>query len=145
MRASTPSRLYTDAMIHATLFVIFFQVLNVLARSVEEGIGDVPNDVSHIISQMITLNHITMCLCLYIQELIDVFNNVLNETNEGGWTTLQTIGSGSQTLLQNAERYGAYLAATVNNTDEPLMLVRENISKFNVYNQVLIIVLVDAI
>ena len=60
-----------------------------------------------------------------------MFNNVLNETNEGGWTALQTIGSGSQTLLQNAERYGAYLASAVNNTDEPLMLVRENISKFN--------------
>ena len=81
------------------------------------------------IYQIITLNHFMMCLCLYIQELIDVFNNVLNETNEGGWTALQTIGSGSQTLLQNAERYGAYLATTVNNTDKPLMLVRENISK----------------
>ena len=62
-----------------------------------------------------------------------MFNNVLNEANEGGWTALQTTGSGSQTLLQNAEHYGMYLAATVNTTDEPLILVRENIGKFNVY------------
>ena len=59
-----------------------------------------------------------------------MFNNILNETNEGGWRELQTISSGSQTLLQNAERYGKYLATTVNDTDEPLMLVRENISEF---------------
>ena len=62
-----------------------------------------------------------------------MFNNVLNEANEGGWTALQTTGSGSQTLLQNAEHYGMYLAATVNTTDEPLILVRENIGKFNAY------------
>ena len=59
-----------------------------------------------------------------------MFNNILNETNEDGWRELQTISSGSQTLLQNAERYGKYLATTVNDTDEPLMLVRENISEF---------------
>ena len=70
-----------------------------------------------------------LVLCLCIQELVDVFNNVLNETNEAGWTELQTISSGSQTLLQNAERYGTYLATTVNDTDESLMLVRENISE----------------
>ena len=58
-----------------------------------------------------------------------MFNNILNETNQAGWTELQSIGSGSQTLLQNTERYGAYLASTVNNTDDPVMLVRENISE----------------
>ena len=60
---------------------------------------------------------------------MDVFNNILNETNQAGWTQLQTVASGSQTLLQNAERYGMYLASTVNGTDEPVMLVRENISE----------------
>ena len=56
-----------------------------------------------------------------------MFNNILNETNQVGWTELQTSASGSQTLLQNTERYGAYLAKAVNNTDESLLLVRENI------------------
>ena len=65
-----------------------------------------------------------------MQELVDVFNNILNETNQAGWTQLENVGQGSQTLLQNAERYGAYLAATVNNTDEPITLVRENIGEF---------------
>ena len=69
------------------------------------------------------------CIFLYIQELVEVFNNILNETNQAGWTELQSIGSGSQTLLQNAERYGTYLASTVNDTDDPVMLVRENISE----------------
>ena len=64
-----------------------------------------------------------------LQELVEVFNNILNETNQVGWTELQTaVASGSQTLLQNAERYGAYLARTVNNTDDSVVLVRENIS-----------------
>ena len=58
-----------------------------------------------------------------------MFNNILNESNQEGWTQLQTVGSGSQTLLQNAERYGTYLATTVNSTTEPLMLVRENIGE----------------
>ena len=57
-----------------------------------------------------------------------MFNNILNETNQVGWTELQTVASGSQTLLQNAERYGAYLARTLNNTDDSVVLVRENIS-----------------
>ena len=58
-----------------------------------------------------------------------MFNNILNETNQEGWTQLQTVGTGSQTLLQNAERYATYLATTVNDTNEPLMLVRENIGE----------------
>ena len=58
-----------------------------------------------------------------------MFNNILNETNQAGWTQLQTVASGSQTLLLNAERYGTYLATTVNDTNEPLMLVRENIGE----------------
>ena len=40
---------------------------------------------------------------------MDVFNNVLSEGNQAGWTQLQTVGSGSQTLLQNAERFGEFL------------------------------------
>jgi hypothetical protein len=80
------------------------QVLNVLESSAEEGIEDISSD-----------------------ELVDVFNNILNETNQAGWAQLQSVGSGSQSLLQNAERYGTYLASTVNDTDEPFMLVRENI------------------
>ena len=58
-----------------------------------------------------------------------MFNNLLNETNQVGWTELQSIEPGSQTLLQNAERYGRYLASTVNDTDDPVVLVRENISE----------------
>ena len=68
-------------------------------------------------------------MSLYLQELVDVFNNILNETNQVGWVELQSVGSGSQTLLQNAERYGTYLASTVNDTDQPVVLVRENISE----------------
>ena len=67
------------------------------------------------------------------QDLVEVFNNILNETHETGWQQLQTVGSGSQTLLRNAERYGAYLASRANNIDEPLVLVRENISEFYMY------------
>ena len=68
------------------------------------------------------------------QDLVEVFNNILNETHETGWQQLQTVDSGSQTLLRNAERYGAYLASTVNDTDEPLVLVRENISEFHLHD-----------
>ena len=32
-------------------------------------------------------------------------------------------------MLQNAERYGTYLAGTVNNTGNPVILARENIGK----------------
>ena len=60
---------------------------------------------------------------------MEVFNNILNETNQAGWLELQSITSDSQTLLQNAERYGAYLAGTVNDTGNPVTLVRENISE----------------
>ena len=56
-----------------------------------------------------------------------MFNNILNESNQVGWRELQTVASGSQTLLQNAERYGAYLVRTVNSSDESVVLVRENI------------------
>ena len=74
---------------------------------------------------------------------MEVFNNILNETNQVGWLELQTVASGSQTLLQNAERYGTYLAGTVNDTGSPVILVRENISElfiqdysctFNIYH-----------
>ena len=58
-----------------------------------------------------------------------MFNNILNETNQVGWLELQNIASGSQTLLQNAERYGNYLASTVNDTNQSLLLTRENISE----------------
>ena len=61
---------------------------------------------------------------------MEVFNNILNDTNQVGWLELQTVASGSQTLLQNAERYGTYLAGTVNDTGSPVILVRENISEF---------------
>ena len=62
--------------------------------------------------------------------LVEVFNNILNEINQAGWPALQSVASGSQTLLQNAERYGIYLASTVNDTDSPVILVRENIGEF---------------
>ena len=61
--------------------------------------------------------------------LVEVFNNILNEINQAGWLELQSVASGSQTLLQNAEHYGIYLASTVNDTDSPVILVRENIGE----------------
>ena len=64
---------------------------------------------------------------------MEVFNNILNETNQAGWLELQNVASGSQTLLQNAERYGTYLAGTVNDTGDPVILVRENISEFLIF------------
>ena len=62
---------------------------------------------------------------------MDVFNNVLSEANQAGWTQLQTAGSGSQTLLENAERFGRILASIVNGTsgNTTLMFTRENICK----------------
>ena len=62
---------------------------------------------------------------------MDVFNNLLSKRNEEGWSQLQTVRFGSQTLLQNAERYGAYLTTTLNDTNESLIQARENISKCN--------------
>ena len=62
--------------------------------------------------------------------LLDVFNNVLDEANKDGWDQLQTETSGSQTLLRSAERYGAYIAKTINNTSDPVILARTNIGKY---------------
>ena len=59
--------------------------------------------------------------------LLDVFNNILDEANEDGWDQLQTVTSGSQTLLRSAERYGAYIAKTIKNT---VTFVRTNIGRF---------------
>ena len=61
---------------------------------------------------------------------MDVFNNVLSDNNEVGWRELQSVSSGSQTLLQNTERYATYLAAIANDTEQPMVLARENIGKF---------------
>ena len=63
---------------------------------------------------------------------MDVFNNVLSEGNQAGWTQLQTVGSGSQTLLQNAERFGRILACIANGTSDnnTLTVSRENICKY---------------
>ena len=63
------------------------------------------------------------------QVLLDVFNNILDEANEDGWDQLQTETLGSQTLLRNAERYGAYIAKTINSTSDPVLLARTNIGK----------------
>ena len=58
-----------------------------------------------------------------------MFNNVLNKTNQIGWQQLQTIDSGSENLLRNAERYGIYLASAVNDTSTPILVGRQNIGK----------------
>ena len=63
---------------------------------------------------------------------MDVFNNVLSEVNQAGWTQLQLQGegSGSQSLLQNVERYGGLLAMAVNVTEKNnISISRENIGK----------------
>ena len=60
---------------------------------------------------------------------MDVFNNVLSGNNEVGWRELQSVSSGSQTLLHNTERYAAYLAGIANDTEQPIVLARENIGK----------------
>ena len=54
---------------------------------------------------------------------------MLDEANQESWNKLVTSTSGSQTLLHSAERYGAYLANTVMDTDTPLKLVRRNIGE----------------
>ena len=64
-----------------------------------------------------------------LQALVDVFNNVLREANQAGWTQLQTAGSGSQTLLQNAERFGRILGTSTVNGNGTLVLSRENIGE----------------
>ena len=61
--------------------------------------------------------------------MMDVFENLLNEANREGWSQLQTRGSGSQTLLYTAERYGRYLGSLLNETNGPLLLLRENIGE----------------
>lgn len=68
-----------------------------------------------------------VCITYTEQNLADVFNNVLNKTNQIGWQQLQTIGSGSETLLRNAERYGMYLASALNDTNTPIIVGRKNI------------------
>ena len=61
---------------------------------------------------------------------MNVSNNILNEDNQEGWSQLQTLSPGSQTLLHSAERYGSYLARAVSNTDDrSVTFVRENISE----------------
>ena len=86
------------------------------------------NDVSLLLKNLSLL--LSLSFTHSPQELVEVFNNILNEIHETGWQQLQTVGSSSQTLLRNAERYGAYLASIVNDTDEPVTLIRENISEF---------------
>ena len=61
--------------------------------------------------------------------LVDIFNNLLSETNQAGWTQLQTMSSGSQTLLQNAERYGKIFASSLSSTDKSRVVMRDNISE----------------
>ena len=62
--------------------------------------------------------------------LVDIFNNLLSEANQAGWTQLQTVRSGSQTLLQNAERYGKIFAGTLSRGNiSTITVVRENISE----------------
>jgi len=60
---------------------------------------------------------------------VEVFDNVLNEANADGWHQLQTVDSGSQSLLTNAERYAAYLASAVNDTSKPAIVGRNNIGE----------------
>ena len=62
--------------------------------------------------------------------LLDVFNNILDEANEDGWDELQTETSGSQTLLNSVERFGAYIAKTIDSTTDPVMFARTNIGKY---------------
>ena len=54
---------------------------------------------------------------------------MLDEANQESWNQLEATTSVSQTLLHSAERYGAYFANTVMDTDTPLTLVRENIGE----------------
>ena len=62
--------------------------------------------------------------------LLDVFNNILDEANEDGWDQLQAETSGNQTLLCSEERYGAYIANTINDTADHVIFSRTNIGKF---------------
>ena len=53
------------------------------------------------------------CLNL-LQGLIDVFNNLLEETNEDGWQQLQTVGKHSLSLIYNCLNTKSYNQLHVN-------------------------------
>ena len=61
--------------------------------------------------------------------IVDVINNVLDEDNQAGWEALQLNDVGSQALLNNAERYGLYVARATNETTDNISISRDNIGK----------------
>ena len=107
---------------------MFCQVINILESGLESGIAEEPDKVkqSSIKQNRLTPFHRLLC----VQTLVDVFDNVLNEANEDGWHQLQTVDSGSQSLLRNTERYGVYLASAVNDTSTPAVVGRNNIGEW---------------
>ena len=58
-----------------------------------------------------------------------MINNVLDEDNQAGWEALQLNDVGSQALLNNAERYGLYVAMATNETTDNISISRDNIGK----------------
>ena len=60
---------------------------------------------------------------------MDVINNVLYEENQVGWELLQQSDAGSQSLLNNAERYALFVAMARNETAENVTVSRDNIGK----------------
>ena len=60
--------------------------------------------------------------------VVDSLNNILAVRNSRGWTDLHQTTVGSQALLENAERFGIYLAYSMTEIGESV-ISRENIGK----------------
>ena len=68
-------------------------------------------------------------LQLEAQGIVDVLNNVLEESNAEGWRELQSMTVGSQLVLDNAERYGFYVANVIDENESDILFSRNNIGK----------------
>ena len=63
-------------------------------------------------------------------------NNILSESNQASFSSLQEVGVGSQAVLQNAERYGIYAARALEqqtSTGQTLNITRDNVGKYTYY------------
>jgi len=68
------------------------------------------------------------------EAIVNILNNILDESNLNGWRDLQRVSPGSQVLLDNAERYALYLARSLNNTSPSRVFSRENIGMKYIHN-----------
>lgn len=109
--------------------IIISTVLNLLIASRQQGrVTDVKDTV--VMSLIKQCEHLNIIIILHscMQIILDVINNLLNETNLGGWQILQSVypNTASSLLLSNTESYGLYVASTIN-TSTSIMLSRSSI------------------